>query len=93
MIYGSKLSLDEASTASRSSYGRHLVFYNPAKNCDKFHFRCYTLADASNFAVLTLKVATRNDSDPCDPNAMIESIQEESKYSDLNKRVVQMYKK
>jgi hypothetical protein len=93
MIYGFELSLDEASAASRSSYNRHIVFYTTAKNCGKFHFRFCILSDASNVAALTLKVATRNDSDPCDPNEMIGSIQEESKYSDLNKLVQQMCKK
>jgi hypothetical protein len=35
---GSELALDEASVASRSSYGRALIFFNPMKNCGKFHF-------------------------------------------------------
>jgi hypothetical protein len=93
MIPGSKLSQYDALAVSRSNYGRHIIFYNPAKNCGKFHFRFYILADASTFAALVLKVATRNDSDPCDPNKMMESIQEESKYSDLNKLILQMCKK
>jgi hypothetical protein len=93
MIPGSELSPDEASSASRSNVGRHIIFYNPAKNCEKIHFRFYILADASTFAALVLKVATRNDRDPCVPNETIESIQEESKYSDLNKLVLQMCKK
>jgi hypothetical protein len=93
MIPGSELSLDETSAASISRYDRHIVFYNPAKNCGKFRFQFYILADASTFAPLALKVATRNDSDSCDPNDMLESIQEESKYSDLNKLVLHMCKK
>jgi hypothetical protein len=43
LIPGSELSLDEASCASRSSYGRELIFFNPAKNYGKFHFRFYLL--------------------------------------------------
>jgi hypothetical protein len=93
MIYGSALSLDDISAASRSSYHRHIVFYNPAKNCGKFHFQFYILADASTVSALTLKVFTINDSEPCNPNEMIESIQEKTKYSDLNKLVLQMCKK
>jgi hypothetical protein len=36
---GSEFSLDEATAACRSSFGRHLIVYNPTKNCGKFHFR------------------------------------------------------
>jgi hypothetical protein len=46
---GSELALDEASVASRSSYGRALVFFNPIKNCCKFHFRFYLLGCASTY--------------------------------------------
>jgi hypothetical protein len=68
MISGSELALDEASAASQSNFGRQVIFYNPAKNCGKFHFRFYILADASTLAELVLKVTTRNDSNPHDPN-------------------------
>jgi hypothetical protein len=67
LIPGSELSLDEAYCASHSSYGRELIFFKPANNCGKFHFRFYLLCDASNFTCLTIKVATRSDSDPADP--------------------------
>jgi hypothetical protein len=74
MVPGSELSLDEASVASRSNYDRHIMYYSPAKNCGKFHFRFYILADFSTFAALVLKVATRNNSDPFDPNETLESV-------------------
>jgi hypothetical protein len=70
LIPGSELSLDEASCASRSNYGRELLFFNPAKNCGKFHIRFYMLCDASTCWCLTLKVAKRNDSDPADPKRL-----------------------
>jgi hypothetical protein len=57
LIPGSAMSLDEASCASRSSYGRELIFYNPSKNCGKFHFRFYLPCDESTFVCLTLNVA------------------------------------
>jgi hypothetical protein len=91
MIPGSELALGEASSAPQSNFSRHIIFYNLAKNCGKFHFQFYILVDASTFAALVLKVAMINDSDPCDLNEMLESIQEESKYSNLNKLVTQMF--
>jgi hypothetical protein len=73
MIPGSELALDEALVASRSNFGRRVFFYNPAKKCGKIHFCFYILADALTFAALVLKVATRNYSDHCDPNEILES--------------------
>jgi hypothetical protein len=75
LIPGSEMSLDEASCASRSNYGRELIFSNPAKNCGKFHFRFYLPCDASTFVCVTLKVETRNDSDPAEPEETFASIQ------------------
>jgi hypothetical protein len=92
MIPDYELSLDDVSAASPLDFGRQIIFYNPAKNCEKIHFGFYILADASTFAVLVLKVSTRNDRDPWDSNETLESIQEEIKYSDLNKLVPQMCK-
>jgi hypothetical protein len=60
LIPGSELLVDEALFASRSNYGRALIFFNPTKNCGKFHFRFYLICDASTFVCLTLKVGTRN---------------------------------
>jgi hypothetical protein len=48
-IPGSELALNQASAASRSNFGRHIIFYNPAKNCDKFHFRFYIPYVTSTF--------------------------------------------
>jgi hypothetical protein len=59
---GSELALDEASVASRSSYGRALMFFNPMKNCSKFHFRFYLLCCATMYACVRMKVATKNNS-------------------------------
>jgi hypothetical protein len=87
LIPGSEFSLEEASCASRSSYGRELIFINPAKNCGKFNFRFYLLCDSSTFACLTIKISTRNDSDPADPEETLESIQQETNYLLLNKLV------
>jgi hypothetical protein len=87
------MSLDEASCAPRSNYGRELIFFNPAKNCGKFHFRFYLLCDASMFVCLTLKVTTKNDSDPADPEETFVSIQQEANYSLLNKLVLEMCRK
>jgi hypothetical protein len=57
---GCKLALDEASAASRSSYGRALIFFNPMKNCGKFHFRFYLLCCATTYVFVHMKVATKN---------------------------------
>jgi hypothetical protein len=45
------------------------------------------------FACLTIKVAKRNDSDPTDPEETLESIQQEAKYSLLNKPVLEICRK
>jgi hypothetical protein len=85
-----ELSLDEASWASHSSYVSELIFSNPAKNCGKFHLSFYLLCDASTFACLMIKVATRNDSDAADPEETLESIQQEAHYLLLYKLVLEM---
>jgi hypothetical protein len=93
LIPGSELYLDEASCASRSSYGRELICFNPAKNCGKFHFRFYLLCYASTFSCLTIKVATRNDFNPVDPEETLDSVQQEANYSLLNELVLEMCRK
>jgi hypothetical protein len=90
LIPGSELSLDEASYASCSSYGRELLFFNPANNCGKLHFRFYLLCDASTFTCLTIKVVRRNDSDPSDPEETLASIQQEANYLLLDKLVLEI---
>jgi hypothetical protein len=87
------MSLDEASCVSRSNYGRELIFLKPTKNCGKFHFLFYLLCDALMFTCLTLKVATRNDSDPADPEETFARIQQEGNNSLLNKLVLEMCQK
>ena len=62
---GTEVALDEASVASRSKYGRNLIFYNPSKP-DKFHFRFYLLCCASSFACIRLRVHTNDRSDVAD---------------------------
>jgi hypothetical protein len=71
-------------------YCRELFFPNSAKNCGKVHFRFYLLCDTSTFACLMIKVATRNDRYPTDPEETLESIQQEANYSLLNKLVLVM---
>jgi hypothetical protein len=48
---------------------------------------------ASTFTCLTIKVATRNDSDPADPEEIFASIQQEATYLLLNKIVLEMCRK
>jgi hypothetical protein len=45
------------------------------------------------FTCLTIKVATRNDSDPADPEKNLASIQQEATYSLLNKLMLDMYRR
>lgn len=60
---GSDFALDEASFASRSSYGRDLIFFNPQKPGGKFHYRAYCVCDNSTLALLRYRFATKNNSD------------------------------
>ena len=62
---GDEVALDEASVASRSKYGRNLIFYNPSKP-DKYHFRFYLLCCATSFAAVRLRVHTNDRSDLAD---------------------------
>jgi hypothetical protein len=63
IIVGSELALDEASVVSRSLYGRAVIFFNPMKNCGKFHFCFYKLCCATTYACVHVKVSTKNNSD------------------------------
>jgi len=58
---GSEWSLDEASAACRSSFGRHLIVYNPTKNCGKFHFRFYLLCCADTYSCIKLRIHVKTD--------------------------------
>ena len=63
---GDNLALDESSFASRSKYGRNLIFYNNTKPGGKFHFRFYLLCCCDTYAITRLRVHTRNTSDLAD---------------------------
>jgi hypothetical protein len=89
---GSELALDEAYVASRSSYGRVLIFFNPMKNCGKFHFRFYLLCYATTYACVRMKVATKNNSDSPDPHESMATIYNTSLLSKLSKLVIEMCK-
>lgn len=58
---GSEFSLDEASAACRSAYGRHLLVFNPIKNCGKFHFRFYLLCCSTTYVCVKLRIHVRTD--------------------------------
>jgi hypothetical protein len=60
---GNELALDEASIASRSSYGRDLIFFNPTKPGGKYHFRLYFLCDTDSYNCIRFRFHTRNTSD------------------------------
>jgi hypothetical protein len=93
LIPGSYLSLDENSCVSWYNYGRKLIFFNPSKKFGKLHFWCYLICDASTFACITIKVPTRNDSDPADPEETLKNIQQGANYSMLNKLILEMCRK
>ena len=58
---GSEFSLDEATAACRSAYGRHLIVFNPMKNCGKFHFRFYLLCCSTTYVCVKLRIHVRTD--------------------------------
>jgi len=58
---GSEFSLDEASAACRSSFGRHLIVYNPTKNCGKFHFRFYLLCCSTSYVCIKMRIHVKTD--------------------------------
>ena len=64
---GSDVSLDEASFACRSSYGRSLIFYNPKKPSGKFHFRAYCLCCPETNIMVGIRFATRDNSETVRP--------------------------
>lgn len=59
IIVGRNLSVDEASIACRSKYGRGLIVYNPTKPGEKYHFQPYVLASADCYVVLSTIVHSR----------------------------------
>ena len=60
---GDDLAVDEASIASRSAYGRDLIFYNPKKPSGKFHFRFFLLCCSTTYICTRLRMETKNNSD------------------------------
>ena len=63
---GNETALDEASVASRSSYGRDIIYYNPTKPTGKYHFRFYLLCCSDSFACIRIRIHTGNNSDAGD---------------------------
>jgi hypothetical protein len=89
---GSELALDEASVASRSSYGCALILFNPTKNCGKFHFQLYVLCCATTYACVRMQVATKNNSDSPYPHKSMATLYKTALLSKLNKLVMEMCK-
>jgi len=58
---GSEFCLDKASAAYRSSFGRHLIVFNPMKNCGKFHFRFYLLCCSVTYVCIEARIHVRTD--------------------------------
>ena len=63
---GSDLALDEASVSTRSKYGMEVIFFNPKKPTGKFHFRFYLICCASCYAIVRIRMCTKNLSDVAD---------------------------
>ncbi|MGH7955149.1 MAG: hypothetical protein ACREOZ_04230, partial [Gloeomargaritales cyanobacterium] len=86
---GRDLALDEASVASRSMYGRDLIFYNPSKNCGKYHFRFYMVCCATTYACLRLRMHTKDVADLADCANLVDIVNKEN-LSFLSKLVLDM---
>jgi hypothetical protein len=56
VIPGRELSVDEATVACRSKYGRHMILYNPKKPTGKFHFKIYACCCATSWLLLNFKI-------------------------------------
>jgi hypothetical protein len=61
--FGSELSLDEATMATKSSYARFHIFFNPMKPTWKFHFKIYMLCCAESNLTRRIKIHTKNNAD------------------------------
>jgi hypothetical protein len=61
--FGNEISYDEATMANKSSYGRHLICFNPMKPTGKFHFKIYMICCAKSNLTLRMKIHTRDNSD------------------------------
>jgi hypothetical protein len=56
--FGAELSFDEATMACRSSFGRHLICFNPKKPTGKFHFLIYMLCCGEKNLVFKFRIHT-----------------------------------
>jgi hypothetical protein len=89
---GSEVALDEASgVASRSSYGRAVIFFNPMK-CGKFYVHFNLLCYAKTFACVRMKVVTKNSSENPDHDQKMGTIYNTARMSKLIKLVKEMHK-
>jgi hypothetical protein len=89
---GSEVALDEASeVASRSSYGRSVIFFDPMK-CGKFYAHFYLLLYAKTFACVRMKVVTKNISENPDHDQKMGTIYNTTRMSNLFKLVKEMHK-
>jgi Transposase IS4 len=66
---GTEVALDEATVASKSSYGKEFICYNPMKNTGKYHFKFYMLCCSQTFACIRLRMHTKTSSDVADAQA------------------------
>ncbi len=62
-IFGSELSLDEATMANKSSYAHFLICFNPMKPTGKFHFKIYMVYCAESNLTLRFKIHTKDNAD------------------------------
>ncbi|GMF45771.1 unnamed protein product [Phytophthora fragariaefolia] len=53
---GRDVSLDEASVACRSKFGRNLIMFSPMKPGGKYHFRIYMLCCASTWIAVNFRI-------------------------------------
>jgi len=58
---GRNVSMDEASVACRSKYGRHMIVYNPTQLVGKYHFRIYTCCCATTWIAINYRLHGRGD--------------------------------
>jgi len=64
--HGSELSLDKATMANKSSYGRFLICFNPTKPTRKFHFKVYMVCCTESNLKLQIKIHMKGNSDDAD---------------------------
>jgi hypothetical protein len=62
-IHGSELSLDEATMANKSSYGRSFICFYPSKPRRKFQFKIYMICSAESNLKSYMKIHTKDNAD------------------------------